>query len=54
MEERIDEDEENFAELDDDQRVALGKWFLLNSPPGQVQQVARGTPVLYQDLYHHL
>lgn len=44
MEERIDEDEKEFAELDGEQRVALGKWFLLNAPPGQVQQVARGIP----------
>jgi len=43
MEDRVAENgEDEFAELGADQKVALGKWFLLNSPPGQVQQVAKG------------
>ena len=45
MEDRVaDNGEDEFAELGADQKVALGKWFLLNSPPGQVQQVAKGNP----------
>ena len=45
MEDRVAENgEDEFAELGADQKVALGKWFLLNSPPGQVQQVAKGNP----------
>lgn len=45
MEDRVAENgEDEFAELGADQKVALGKWFLLNSPPGQVQQVAKGIP----------
>lgn len=40
MEDRIEEDE--YEELGDEQKVAIGMWFLLNAPPGQVQQVAKG------------
>ena len=41
MEDRIGDDDE-YEELPDDHKVAIGKWFLLNAPPGQVTQVARG------------
>jgi hypothetical protein len=41
MEDRIGEEDE-YEELADDQKVAIGKWFLLNAPPGQVSQVAKG------------
>jgi hypothetical protein len=48
MEDRVAENgEDEFAELGADQKVALGKWFLLNSPPGQVQQVAKGKSLLF-------
>lgn len=40
MEDRIEEDE--YEELGDEQKIAIGKWFLLNAPPGQVLQVAKG------------
>jgi hypothetical protein len=45
MEERIAErnDEiEGFEELSAEEKVAIGKWFLLKSPPGQIRQVAKG------------
>ncbi len=45
MEERIaerDDEIEGFEELSAEEKVAIGKWFLLKSPPGQIQQVAKG------------
>lgn len=36
------DEEDEFEELGDEQKVAIGKWFLLNAPPGQVLQVAKG------------
>lgn len=50
MEDRIPEDE--FEELGDEQKVAIGRWFLMNAPPGQVLQVAKGNKksCFYPDL----
>lgn len=45
MEERIaerDDEIEGFEELSAEEKVAIGKWFLLKSPPGQIRQVAKG------------
>jgi hypothetical protein len=45
MEERIaerDDEIEGFEELSAEEKVAIGKWFLLKSPPGQIQQVGKG------------
>jgi len=39
MEDRIEEDE--YEELGDEQKIAIGRWFLMNAPPGQVLQVAK-------------
>lgn len=36
-------DEEEESELSDKQKVEIAKWFLLNSPPGEIQYVAKGS-----------
>jgi hypothetical protein len=36
------EEEDGVLELEASQKVSLAKWFLLNSPPEQIQQVAKG------------
>lgn len=35
-------EEEEESELSEKQRVEIAKWFLLNSPPGEIQYVAKG------------
>jgi len=45
MEDRIGEDE--YEELGEEQKVAIGRWFLMNAPPGQVLQVAKGINNLF-------
>lgn len=37
----MDRQEGDDEELSDEQKIALGKWFLLNSPPGEIQYVAK-------------
>jgi hypothetical protein len=34
---------EEESELSDKQKVEIAKWFLLNSPPGEIQYVAKGS-----------
>jgi capping protein alpha len=36
-------EEEEESELSDKQKVEIAKWFLLNSPPGEIQYVAKGS-----------
>jgi hypothetical protein len=38
MEDRIGEEDQ----YEEPEKVAIGKWFLLHAPPGQVSQVAKG------------
>lgn len=45
MEDRIGEDD--YEELGEEQKVAIGRWFLMNAPPGQVLQVAKGINNLF-------
>ena len=33
-------------ELSEEQKVSVAKWFLLNSPPGEIQYVAKGSTFL--------
>jgi hypothetical protein len=40
------EEEDGGLELEASQKVSLAKWFLLNSPPEQIQQVAQGNFLL--------
>lgn len=35
-------DTEAEADLSDEQKVEIAKWFLLNSPAGEIQYVAKG------------
>ncbi|XP_024385990.1 F-actin-capping protein subunit alpha isoform X1 [Physcomitrium patens] len=51
MEDRIQGnlEETEYEELGDDQKVSIGKWFLLNAPPGQVLQVAKDVRELLTD-----
>lgn len=39
-------EEEEEAELSDKQKIEIAKWFLLNSPPGEIQYVAKGDLLL--------
>lgn len=50
MEDRIQGnlEETEYEELGDDQKVSIGKWFLLNAPPGQVLQVAKGNVSIFR------
>lgn len=34
--------DEEETELNETQKKEIGKWFLLNSPPGEIQYVAKG------------
>lgn len=43
------DEEDEFEELGDEQKVAIGKWFLLNAPPGQVLQVAKDVREVLMD-----
>jgi hypothetical protein len=36
-------EEEEESELSEKQKVEIAKWFLLNSPPGEIQYVAKGS-----------
>jgi len=36
-------EEEEESELSDKHKVEIAKWFLLNSPPGEIQYVAKGS-----------
>ncbi|KAL4564689.1 hypothetical protein LXL04_028757 [Taraxacum kok-saghyz] len=36
-----DEEEHHETELSDNQKIDIAKWFLLNSPPGEIQYVAK-------------
>ncbi|KAH8932638.1 hypothetical protein BDL97_19G083900 [Sphagnum fallax] len=52
MEERIaerDDEIEGFEELSAEEKVAIGKWFLLKSPPGQIRQVAKDVRTVLMD-----
>ncbi|CAK9213704.1 unnamed protein product [Sphagnum troendelagicum] len=52
MEERIaerDDEIEGFEELSAEEKVAIGKWFLLKSPPGQIRQVAKDVQTVLMD-----
>lgn len=41
-----DEEETPESELSDEQKIEIAKWFLLNSPPGEILYVAKGLPNL--------
>ena len=43
-----EEEEEEESELSDKQKVEIAKWFLLNSPPGEIQYVAKGYFFLFR------
>jgi len=36
-------EEEEDSELSDKHKVEIAKWFLLNSPPGEIKYVAKGS-----------
>lgn len=36
-------DDEEEAKLSEMQKIEMAKWFLVNSPPGEIQYVAKGT-----------
>lgn len=38
--------DEEEAELSEKQKIDIAKWFLLNSPPGEIQFVAKGIKFL--------
>lgn len=38
----LDGEEEDAVELEAEHKVSLAKWFLLNAPPEEIQQVAKG------------
>ncbi|RYR02203.1 hypothetical protein Ahy_B06g081015 isoform A [Arachis hypogaea] len=42
-------DEEEESELSDKQKVEIAKWFLLNSPPGEIQYVAKDVKSILND-----
>ncbi|KAK4282780.1 hypothetical protein QN277_014114 [Acacia crassicarpa] len=46
--------EEEEAELSDKQKIEIAKWFLLNSPPGEIQYVAKDVKSILNDddVYH--
>lgn len=43
--------DEEEAELSETQKKEIAKWFLLNSPPGEIQYVAKGNLSLYIYIY---
>ncbi|TKY61523.1 F-actin-capping protein subunit alpha [Spatholobus suberectus] len=47
-------EEEEESELSDKQKVEIAKWFLLNSPPGEIQYVAKDVKSILNndDLYN--
>ncbi|GAU11487.1 hypothetical protein TSUD_344770 [Trifolium subterraneum] len=42
-------EEEEESELSDKQKVEIAKWFLLNSPPGEIQYVAKDVKSILND-----
>ncbi|KAI4301760.1 hypothetical protein L6164_035007 [Bauhinia variegata] len=42
-------EEEEEAELSEKQKVEIAKWFLLNSPPGEIQYVAKDVKSILND-----
>lgn len=38
----MSDQEEAASELTDKQKIEIAKWFLLNSPPGEIQYVSKG------------
>ena len=47
-------EEEEESELSEKQKVEIAKWFLLNSPPGEIQYVAKGPSSSSSSLCLHL
>ncbi|GFY88983.1 subunits of heterodimeric actin filament capping protein Capz superfamily [Actinidia rufa] len=41
-----EEDETQEPELSDKQKKEIAKWFLLNSPAGEIQYVAKGSGIV--------
>lgn len=39
--------DEEESELSVEQKIEIAKWFLLNSPPGEIQYVAKGSLPLF-------
>ncbi|CAI9259383.1 unnamed protein product [Lactuca saligna] len=44
-----DEEEHQETELSDNQKIDIAKWFLLNSPPGEIQYVAKDLRSVLRD-----
>jgi len=44
-------EEEEESELSDKHKVEIAKWFLLNSPPGEIQYVAKGSSSSFSPIY---
>lgn len=42
-----EEDESPETELSYDQKKEIAKWFLLNAPAGEINYVAKGTPLIH-------
>ncbi|MCI04460.1 F-actin-capping protein subunit alpha, partial [Trifolium medium] len=42
-------EEEEESEISDKQKVEIAKWFLLNSPPGEIQYVAKDVKSILND-----
>lgn len=40
----MSDEEEAASQLTDKQKIEIAKWFLLNSPAGEIQYVAKGNP----------
>lgn len=38
----MSDEEETTSQLTDNQQIEIAKWFLLNSPAGEIQYVAKG------------
>lgn len=38
----MSDEEETASQLTDKQKIEIAKWFLLNSPAGEIQYVAKG------------
>lgn len=46
FEEEEEEESSNEIAMTDDQKIDIAKWFLLNSPPGEIQYVVKGPSFL--------
>lgn len=44
-----DEEEPQETELSDNQKIDIAKWFLLNSPPGEIQYMAKDLRLVLKD-----